>query len=63
MPLHKGTSDKTRGENIAEMVRAGHPQDQAVAAAYREQRESRSSKAHKMARGGYAPPRGHHRGD
>jgi hypothetical protein len=41
MPLRKGTSSATRSENIAEMVRAGHPQDQAVAAAYREQRESK----------------------
>ena len=39
MPLKKGSSNATRSENIAEMVRAGHPQDQAVAASYREQRD------------------------
>lgn len=40
MPLKKGTSDKVVSQNIREMRKAGHPQDQAVAAAKREQRES-----------------------
>jgi len=44
MPLHKGRSDAVRSENIREMVRAGHPQNQAVAAAYREQRQSKRKK-------------------
>ena len=35
MPLRKGKSKATFSHNVAEMVRAGHPQKQAVAAAYR----------------------------
>lgn len=35
MPLKSGSSRATLSHNIAEMVRAGHPQRQAVAAAYR----------------------------
>lgn len=33
MPLKKGKSKKVIAENIREMVRAGHPANQAVAAA------------------------------
>ena len=33
MPLKKGKSKKVVNENIREMVRSGHPQKQAVAAA------------------------------
>ena len=34
MPLTKGTSKETISKNIEELMRAGHPQDQAVAIAY-----------------------------
>lgn len=35
MPLKKGKSDKIVNSNIREMVKAGHPVKQAVAAAMR----------------------------
>lgn len=41
MPLSKGSSDKTRSKNIAEMRRAGHPAKQAIAAAYANQRKAK----------------------
>lgn len=40
VPLHKGSSQKTISKNIKEMRAAGHPQDQSVAAAMRQARES-----------------------
>jgi hypothetical protein len=39
MPLIKSASDEARSENIAEMIKAGHPPKQAEAAAYSNQRE------------------------
>lgn len=38
MPLLKGKSSAVRAQNIAEMMKAGHPEKQAIAAAYRQQR-------------------------
>lgn len=40
MPLEKGSSREVVSENIREMVNAGHPQKQAVAAALNEARRS-----------------------
>jgi hypothetical protein len=39
-PLKKGTSDRVVAQNIREMVKAGHPQKQAVAAAMDMKRKS-----------------------
>jgi hypothetical protein len=55
MPLIKSGSREAIGTNISEMVHAGHPQNQAVAAALRNAREYG---AH-MASGG-SPPLGEH---
>lgn len=46
MPLQHGASKATRNENIAEMVQAGHNPRQAVAAAYRQQRDDIAKYAH-----------------
>ncbi len=40
MPLAKGKSKKVVSQNIKEMVKAGHPQKQAVAAALNQARKS-----------------------
>lgn len=44
MPLKKGTSNKTRQENIKREIAAGKPIKQAVAIGYSKQRESRRKK-------------------
>lgn len=45
MPLTPGSSRQTVSRNISEMVHAGHPQKQAVAAALREARQSHAKHA------------------
>jgi len=40
MPLKNGHSKETVSENISEMVKAGHPQDQAIAASHDKARKS-----------------------
>ena len=47
MPLKAGTSRKVIEENIKEMIKAGHPPDQAAAAAYREAGKSKGKKGSK----------------
>lgn len=42
MPLEKGKSQKTISANISEMIRAGHPKNQAIAAALSTARKSRA---------------------
>ena len=44
MPLKKGASRETREKNVKEMIKAGHPPKQAVAAAYEQQRRSKRGK-------------------
>ena len=44
MPLKKGTSQKTVSANIAEMMKAGYPQAQALAAALQTAKKSRKLK-------------------
>ena len=43
MPLEHGRSSAVFEHNVSEMVHAGHPVKQAVAAAYQEKRESDSA--------------------
>lgn len=44
MPLKPGKSKKTIEQNIREMIHAGHPTNQAVAAAYAKAGKSRKKK-------------------
>jgi len=44
MPLKSGKSDKIISQNIREMVKAGHPRNQAIAAAMRKAGRSNQGK-------------------
>lgn len=44
MPLKKGTSKRTRNENIEELIEAGYPPKQAAAISYSEQRRQKKKK-------------------
>jgi hypothetical protein len=46
MPLTKGSSQKTISHNISEMMHAGHPKDQAIAAALNTARSSHAFGSH-----------------
>lgn len=44
MPLKKGKSKRVISENISEMMHAGHPQKQAIAAAMRQAGKSKKKR-------------------
>jgi hypothetical protein len=44
MPLKQGSSNKTKEQNIRELIAAGHPQKQAVAIAEKEARKHDADK-------------------
>lgn len=45
-PLIKGSSKKIISQNISEMMRSGHPQPQAIAAAMRSAGKSKPKKSY-----------------
>lgn len=47
MPLKKGKSQETISENIAELIRAGYPKDQAAAIAYKQAGKSKNDRKRK----------------
>ncbi len=55
MPLRRGTSPAVKSSNIKEMVDAGHPQDQSVAAAMREADDSARGNAMPATMKSHAP--------
>jgi hypothetical protein len=51
MPLKQGSSDKTVSDNIAELVKSGHPQNQAVAIAMKEAGKDKEASAGVQSKG------------
>jgi hypothetical protein len=51
MPLEKSGSDAARQRNIAEMIKSGHPPNQAVAAGYANQRAHKHGHPHNTKHG------------
>ena len=47
MPLKKSGSKSAVSDNISEMVRSGHPKDQAIAAAYNIKRQADRTEKYK----------------
>ncbi len=45
MPLKSGSSDAVISENISEMIKSGHPHDQAVASSMRKAGRKRKRKS------------------
>jgi hypothetical protein len=62
MPLIHGKSDESRSKNIAELINAGHPPDQAAAIAYKEQRQAKSKDAELVGKMLREPRAGTHEG-
>ena len=50
MPLINSGSDEARSMNIAEMRHSGHPEAQAIAAAYAQQRKAKGKKSKKRSK-------------
>ena len=48
MPLEKGSSKEVISKNIAELIKAGHKKDQAVAIAYKEAGKAKLTKLKKV---------------
>jgi len=44
MPLKGGSDQATISQNIAEMIRSGHPRDQAIAASLEKAREGKKKR-------------------
>jgi hypothetical protein len=53
VPLSRSKSDAAFDRNVAELIRAGHPRAQALAAAYRMQREAKEARESEEVRGGF----------
>lgn len=51
MPLIRSPGHKAFAKNVSEMVKAGHPQKQALAAAYQMQRSAAGKTKHEPSRG------------